>query len=203
MASGIVRTTGFDTSTHFDEDMFHLEKHDPEKIWTLIYLSGESGQYYVKRFQTEASQKNADILPDPEKDKIVRMSGHPKAELKLYFTKDGGPKNRTEEDFDLAEFIGVKSHKAKGKRLTTYAVRKIELIEPELPELPEDDEASIDEEPKLTQDQQVQSEPAETEEDTGTSSAKSDPEPKTRPVEDKPDVPPHAPGSQQQMELDF
>ena len=35
-----------------------------------------------------------------------------------------------QEEIKAHEFIGVKSHKAKGKRLTTQPVRKISLLEP-------------------------------------------------------------------------
>lgn len=32
---------------------------------------------------------------------------------------------------DVDEFVGVKSHRAKGKRLTTYDVDRLRMIEPE------------------------------------------------------------------------
>lgn len=34
-------------------------------------------------------------------------------------------------------FVGVKSHRAKGKRLTTYDVATLAFVEPERPERPE------------------------------------------------------------------
>ena len=43
----------------------------------------------------------------------------------------------------MDEFIGLKSHRAKGKRITTYEVAKLEFIEPEEPEI---DEEELDEE---------------------------------------------------------
>lgn len=41
---------------------------------------------------------------------------------------------------DVDEFVGVKSHRAKGKRLTTYDVDRLRMIEPELPPEPEPSE---------------------------------------------------------------
>ena len=43
--------------------------------------------------------------------------------------------------------VGVKSHRAKGKRLTTYEVAALRFIEPELPSQPEPEPA--DEEPEV------------------------------------------------------
>ena len=42
----------------------------------------------------------------------------------------GKHKNRENEIIEVAEFIGVKSYKAKGKRLTNYVVDNIQEIEP-------------------------------------------------------------------------
>jgi topoisomerase-4 subunit A len=49
---------------------------------------------------------------------------------------------------DVDEFIAVKSHRAKGKRLTTYEVASLRFIEPEEPEEDEElmDEPLMDEE---------------------------------------------------------
>jgi topoisomerase-4 subunit A len=42
----------------------------------------------------------------------------------------GKHKSRDNEIIEVAEFIGVKSYKAKGKRLTSYMVDNIHEIEP-------------------------------------------------------------------------
>ena len=45
-----------------------------------------------------------------------------------------------DEEVEASAFIDVKSHKAKGKRLTTFAVKKIKMLDP-LPYQPEEEEA--------------------------------------------------------------
>lgn len=55
----------------------------------------------------------------------------------LEVTFGGQHEQRPQELIDVDEFIGVKSHRAKGKRITTYDVSSLRFIEPELPE--EDD----------------------------------------------------------------
>ena len=62
----------------------------------------------------------------------------------------GKNKNRDNEIIEVVEFIGVKSYKAKGKRLTSFMVENIHEIEPVIRKesnsvvAPDDDE----EEPK-------------------------------------------------------
>ncbi|MCD8185494.1 MAG: hypothetical protein LUD68_03285, partial [Rikenellaceae bacterium] len=41
---------------------------------------------------------------------------------------------------DVDEFIGLKSHRAKGKRISTLTVEKLEFIKPPHEELPEQEE---------------------------------------------------------------
>lgn len=64
------------------------------------------------------------------------------AELEITF--GGQHESRPVEMVDVDEFIAVKSHRAKGKRLTTYEVASLRFIEPEEPEV--EDEDMLDEE---------------------------------------------------------
>jgi topoisomerase-4 subunit A len=60
----------------------------------------------------------------------------------------GKHKERENEIIEVAEFIGVKSYKAKGKRLTSFSVENIHEIEPVIKdEIPADitEEAEQDE----------------------------------------------------------
>ena len=61
----------------------------------------------------------------------------------LEITFGGQHEQRPVEMVDVDEFIAVKSHRAKGKRLTTYEVATLRFIEPEEPEL--EDEEPMDE----------------------------------------------------------
>lgn len=57
MQSGEYRLTGFDLSTHFDPDLIHIEKYDPEKVFTAIYIEPKTGLHYLKRFTLEETDK--------------------------------------------------------------------------------------------------------------------------------------------------
>jgi topoisomerase-4 subunit A len=56
----------------------------------------------------------------------------------LEVTFKGKHAHRNTEHIDVDAFIGVKSFRAKGKRVTTYDVNTIEFIEPLEKEMPAD-----------------------------------------------------------------
>ncbi|MCF8218528.1 MAG: DNA gyrase/topoisomerase IV subunit A [Bacteroidales bacterium] len=155
MENGDFMCYGYDLTTHFDEDMFYLEKFDPEKIWTAIYYEGESGYYYVKRFKLFDSAKRISLITEHESSKLVYLSGNSSPQVKIAFDPEKGPRNRDEELVEVNEFIAEKSHKAKGKRLTSYGINNLELIEPEMPE-PEDVEDTNSENSDEQSDIQLQ-----------------------------------------------
>lgn len=51
----------------------------------------------------------------------------------LEVTFGGNHAQRPQELIDVDEFIGIKSHRAKGKRITNYDVASLRFIEPETP----------------------------------------------------------------------
>lgn len=131
MENGEYLNYGFDLTTHFDEDMVYLEKFNPDKIWTAIYFEGESGYYYVKRFTLAETDKRISLITEHPDSRLVYLSGNHNPKARLIFNKERGPKNREDELIELNDFIAVKGYKAKGKRLSSYAVDDIKLIEPE------------------------------------------------------------------------
>lgn len=131
MENGEYINYGFDIATHFDEDMAHLEKYDPEKIWNAVYYEGSTQYYYVKRFTLPSAEKRISLITEHPESKLVYLTGNNNPILKVFFDKEKGPRNRDQEELKISDFIAVKGHKAKGKRITTYAVEKLELIEPE------------------------------------------------------------------------
>ena len=64
----------------------------------------------------------------------------------LQITYKGAHENRPADMVNVEEFVGVKSCKAKGKRLTTFDVATLTFIEPEVvePEEPENNDEPID-----------------------------------------------------------
>ncbi len=127
--SGHFRFTSFDLSTHFDEDMFRIEKFDPRKIYTVIYQDTKTKLYYIKRFSPEITEKKLAYLDDS--DHFVSISADLYPRLQILFDMKQKSKGAAEEEINISEFIGLKGYKAKGKRLTGHAVKKVNWLEQE------------------------------------------------------------------------
>ena len=72
--------------------------------------------------------------------RFVAMCYRKGATLEVVF--GGQHAQRPVEMVDVDEFIGIKSHRAKGKRITTYEVESLRFIEPEIDEEEIEDEAA-------------------------------------------------------------
>jgi topoisomerase-4 subunit A len=144
--NGCFRHTSFDLSNHFEENILIIEKYRPGKVYSVIYLDADQNYYYVKRFMTEESEKPLCFIGDNPESKLISITEveYPRFEIKF----GGKHKNRDNEIIEVAGFIGIKSYKAKGKRLTSYTVDNIHEVEPvvkkeiALPEGEEENEGS-------------------------------------------------------------
>ncbi len=128
--------TGYDLGQHFPDDTIFVGRYSPDRVYSLCYYDGEQHYYYLKRFTAEMTDKMQEFL-DPE-DRFICVTARSGARLEI--TYKGAHASRPADLVDVDEFVGVKSHRAKGKRLTTYEVDTLRMIEPELPEEPETSE---------------------------------------------------------------
>jgi topoisomerase-4 subunit A len=125
---GFFRHAGFDLSNHFEENILVIEKFRPGKVYSVVYWDSEQKYYYVKRFMIEDSEKPQCFISEDQESKLISITEveYPRFEIEF----GGKHKNREKEIIEVAEFIGVKSYKAKGKRLTSYMVDNIHEIDP-------------------------------------------------------------------------
>ena len=121
--------TTFDLTAHFDQNILRIEKFDPDKIWSLALWNADQKYYYAKRFSLadDAGFKPQSMLGDNKDSRIVLLSDREEATFRVLFADE----TREPMDVVMADFIDAKSPKAKGKRLTTLEVAKIEDITPE------------------------------------------------------------------------
>lgn len=126
--NGFFRHTGFDLSNHYEENILLIEKFRPGKVYSAVYWDAEQKYYYVKRFMIEESEKPQCFINEHPESRLVSLTEveYPRFEIKF----GGKHKTRDNEIIEVAEFIGVKSYKAKGKRLTSFMVENIQEIEP-------------------------------------------------------------------------
>ena len=133
-SGGRYYTTGFDTGHHFPTDTLRVEKYDPHRIYSAAYFDGESRYHYLKRFMAEVSDNKMQPFIDDENSRShldgLCADHYPQLEV----TYGGAHKNRPADRIDVEQFIGVKSHRAKGKRITTYEVASLRFIEPLRPD---------------------------------------------------------------------
>ena len=129
--NGELELYNFDLSNHFNGEILLIEKFNPKKTMSVIYWDQEQGFYYVKRFQIDdeiGTNKTIDFIGENPGNKLINITWvhYPRFELEF----GGKNSERENEIIEVAEFIGVKSYKAKGKRLSTYHVENIKEIEP-------------------------------------------------------------------------
>ena len=139
--TGDAITTGTGFEQHFDDNILRIEKFDPHKVWTAIYIDADTNLHYIKRFKIAFSAKPVNFLSDNPKSKLVAISDedHPLFSI----TYGGDDKWRPAEQIDAFEFIAEKSIKAKGKQLAKWQVGKIKELEPLIPTVravPQDDD---------------------------------------------------------------
>ncbi|MCW3805138.1 DNA gyrase/topoisomerase IV subunit A [Plebeiibacterium marinum] len=131
--------TNFDLANHYEDNILIIEKYVSDKVWSVAYYDGDQKYFYLKRFQLEPSAKPQRFIGEHSKSYLVRVTtvDYPRLEVKF----GGEDKEKDKMIVEVDEFIGVKSYKARGKRLTTYQVSKINELEPiikrEEPEEPE------------------------------------------------------------------
>jgi topoisomerase-4 subunit A len=147
--NGDFYTTNFDLANHYDGDIQLIEKFQPEKVWSAaLYDADQQGYPYLKRFCFEASARRLNYLGDNKDSRLILLTATPYPRLQVTF--GSGDSFREPLVVDAEEYIGVKSFKAKGKRITTFQVECIEELEPtRFPEPPAADNEADDEEPVI------------------------------------------------------
>jgi topoisomerase-4 subunit A len=126
--NGFFRIAGFDLSNHFEDNILVIEKFRPGKVYSAVYWDADQKFYYLKRFTIEESEKPQCFINEDPESKLLSLTEVEYPRFEIYF--GGKHKGRDNEIIEVSEFIGVKSYKAKGKRLTSYMVANIREIEP-------------------------------------------------------------------------
>ena len=141
-ANGEFKISGYDLNTHFDDDMVEIRKFDPDEIFSVIYIEGETQKHYLKRFTIEAETKlntRASFIGEHPDAKYLGMSTDEMPRLLLSYKVSDAGNSFPDDEINVEEFIGIKSYKAKGKRLSTREIDTWEFLEPFQPEPTEEE----------------------------------------------------------------
>lgn len=144
LKNGEYYTSSFDAANHYEDSILLIEKYRPKHVWTAIVRDADQQNYpYLKRFSFEPSAKKQSFIGENPKSQLIALSEAPGARFEVKF--GGDDSFRAPLEVTSPDFIAVKSFRAKGKRLTTFAVDSITELEPLEMEAPEDNEAEITE----------------------------------------------------------
>ncbi|MDE6048303.1 MAG: DNA gyrase/topoisomerase IV subunit A [Paramuribaculum sp.] len=128
LKNGEYYTSSFDSTNHYEDNIALIELFRPEKVWSVVLYDASQGFYYLKRFNFESSPKKQRFIGENPKSAVTLISGEPGARFEITF--GGADEVRGSMIVDAMDFVGVKSFRAKGKRLTAWNVAEIREIEP-------------------------------------------------------------------------
>ncbi|MBI3521296.1 MAG: DNA gyrase/topoisomerase IV subunit A [Bacteroidetes bacterium] len=125
-SKGFYKLYTYDVLNHFDDDIILIEKYYPELVLSCIYYDGESKSYITKRFIPENTTSKTLIITEHENSRMELVTSQilPIVDIKFNKEKD---KVIPDESVNLVEFAPMVGMKAKGKKLTSYKVKEINL----------------------------------------------------------------------------
>lgn len=143
LKNGEYYTSTYDVTNHYEDNILRIEKYRRGHVWTAILNDADQGNYpYLKRFKFEPSARRQRFLGDNPASALVALSDAPGARFEITF--GGGDAFREPLEVTAADFVAVKSFKAKGKRLTTFNVGSVTELDPVAVAMPDEDDYEND-----------------------------------------------------------
>ena len=128
MQNGDFYTTTSEATNHYDEGILRIEKYQEGKVWTAIVDDADQGYLYIKRCTLEDNNKRQRMIGENPASRLMHLSDEPLPRFEVRF--GGADAVREPLVIDADEFIGTKSFKAKGKRISNYTIESVTEIEP-------------------------------------------------------------------------
>lgn len=129
-STGFYKLYTYDILNHFDEDTILIEKYFPNQTLTCIYFDGQSKSYFTKRFAPENTTNKTLIVTEHEQSRVELITTQINPVIEVKFAKEKGVEI-PEETINMVEFSPAVNIKAKGKKLSSYKIKEINLKEPE------------------------------------------------------------------------
>lgn len=143
LKNGEYYTSTYDVTNHYEDNILRIEKYRRGHVWTAILNDADQGNFpYLKRFKFEPSARRQRFLGDNPASALVALSDAPGARFEIKF--GGGDAFREPLEVTAADFVAVKSFKAKGKRLTTFNVGSVTELDPVAVAMPDEDDYEND-----------------------------------------------------------
>ncbi|HTN36235.1 MAG TPA: DNA gyrase/topoisomerase IV subunit A [Arachidicoccus sp.] len=102
------------------EKILLIEKYDPEKVITAVYLDNEKGQFNVKRFNIETNTLNSkfSFIKDGDGNRVEAVTIDDKPVLQVHIGR--GTAQRTTK-FKIANLVEIMGWKAVGAKLIDFS----------------------------------------------------------------------------------
>ena len=155
--SGVARLSGFELSSHFEEDLILIVKYNEKKTYTVVYADGLQKTVYIKRFSASGLERSSRLFDENAGSKVMLISQDDFPRLSVKFA--GKHKQKQAEVIDASEFIAVKSLKAKGKRLSSCEIGTVTALEPLRFAMPEKEQLNNEQEPGIEPDEEDENTP--------------------------------------------
>ncbi len=143
LSDGDFYVTTPNVDNHFEQNVKRIEKFNPNKVYTCVLFDKDNKNLpYIKRFRMDKATKNHhNYLGNPQSQEIILTDTvYPR----LLVTFGGADAFRPQMEIDAEQYIGIKGYDARGKRVATWEVAKVEELEPlRFPE-PSDDNSGSD-----------------------------------------------------------
>jgi topoisomerase IV subunit A len=133
--NGSYKITSFDLSNRYDpEKTVLVEKFNPKKVVSAVYVDGDSKQYIVKRFMIETSTQDKEFgfISEAIGSRLIVVTTSETPEIEMDVLK-GKDKAKKTEVVNLEEVVEVKGWKAIGNRLSEYKITKVSLVQDDEP----------------------------------------------------------------------
>ncbi len=127
--SGSLELKSYDISTHFDDEMILIEKHNPLKPISVIYFDGQKQNFYVKRFLIDKSHNRITFISDHKESYLEFVSTDWRPQIEIVYKKEKG-KDRKKEIVSLEDFISIKGSKSFGNKLSSNKINNLNPLKP-------------------------------------------------------------------------
>ena len=122
-----------------------VEKFDPYKTFSALYYDGPAKAWYIKRFGFEPNSGIAvSFIAEGKGSKLLELNEDRWPQLLVTFK--GKNAGKEPELIDVEAYIGKKSFRAKGKKVSWMEIKDVKFVEPLEKDEPEPE--APDEEPE-------------------------------------------------------
>ncbi|MGF7233102.1 DNA gyrase/topoisomerase IV subunit A [Arachidicoccus sp.] len=133
--AGIMKVVKVADKVFIGKDILHAEvflKNDERTTYNMMYLDGDSGVSYAKRFNVTGvtRDKEYNLTKGTEKSKVYYFSANPNGEaeiVRILLSPNCNARNK-ELDFDFST-LEIKGRGSNGNQVVKYPVRSVKLKE--------------------------------------------------------------------------